>query len=176
MRVAIIDYGSGNLRSATKAFERAAREAGIAAEIELTDKAGFSIHYTLDNAGNRIQEDTKSSGGTLYRTLNRIYNTLGQLQTLADASSNPTDFTWDANGNPATLTDALSHQDQADYDPLDRLQRTLQDVGGIAAQTTFAYDALDNLTKGASGGAIQAANVALGLPEGAGLPVAGLYP
>ena len=38
MRVAIIDYGSGNLRSATKAFERAAREAGIAAEIELTDE------------------------------------------------------------------------------------------------------------------------------------------
>ena len=39
MRVAIIDYGSGNLRSATKAFERAVREAGIAAEIDLTDKA-----------------------------------------------------------------------------------------------------------------------------------------
>lgn len=38
MRVAIIDYGSGNLRSATKAFERAAREAGIATEIDLTDK------------------------------------------------------------------------------------------------------------------------------------------
>ncbi len=37
MRVAIIDYGSGNLRSATKAFERAAREAGIDAEIDLTD-------------------------------------------------------------------------------------------------------------------------------------------
>jgi glutamine amidotransferase len=36
MRVAIIDYGSGNLRSATKAFERAAREAGITAEIDLT--------------------------------------------------------------------------------------------------------------------------------------------
>ncbi|GAC1045000.1 imidazole glycerol phosphate synthase subunit HisH [Rhizobium sp. No.120] len=39
MRVAIIDYGSGNLRSATKAFERAAREAGIDAEIDLTDDA-----------------------------------------------------------------------------------------------------------------------------------------
>ncbi|WP_283195825.1 imidazole glycerol phosphate synthase subunit HisH [Rhizobium sp. AN80A] len=39
MRVAIIDYGSGNLRSATKAFERAAREAGIEAAIDLTDKA-----------------------------------------------------------------------------------------------------------------------------------------
>ena len=40
MRVAIIDYGSGNLRSATKAFERAAREAGIAAEIDLTADPG----------------------------------------------------------------------------------------------------------------------------------------
>jgi glutamine amidotransferase len=39
MRVAIIDYGSGNLRSAVNAFERAAREAGVKAEIELTDRA-----------------------------------------------------------------------------------------------------------------------------------------
>ena len=39
MRVAIIDYGSGNLRSATKAFERAARENGIDAEIDLTADA-----------------------------------------------------------------------------------------------------------------------------------------
>ncbi|MBP1851810.1 imidazole glycerol phosphate synthase subunit HisH [Rhizobium halophytocola] len=38
MRVAIIDYGSGNLKSATKAFERAAREAGIDATIDLTDR------------------------------------------------------------------------------------------------------------------------------------------
>ncbi|MEO1989964.1 MAG: imidazole glycerol phosphate synthase subunit HisH [Martelella sp.] len=37
--VAIIDYGSGNLRSATKAFERAARESCANAEIVLTDKA-----------------------------------------------------------------------------------------------------------------------------------------
>lgn len=39
MRVAIIDYGSGNLRSAAKAFERAAAEAGISAQIELTADA-----------------------------------------------------------------------------------------------------------------------------------------
>ncbi|MGQ2907746.1 MAG: imidazole glycerol phosphate synthase subunit HisH [Aliihoeflea sp.] len=39
MRVAIIDYGSGNLRSATKAFERAGREGGTNAQIELTDDA-----------------------------------------------------------------------------------------------------------------------------------------
>jgi glutamine amidotransferase len=39
MRVAIIDYGSGNLRSATKAFERASRESGVYAEIDLTADA-----------------------------------------------------------------------------------------------------------------------------------------
>jgi glutamine amidotransferase len=36
MRVAIIDYGSGNLHSAAKAFERAARDNGIAADVLVT--------------------------------------------------------------------------------------------------------------------------------------------
>jgi N-acetyl-gamma-glutamyl-phosphate reductase len=36
--------------------------------------------------------------------------------------------------------------------------------------------AIDNLVKGGSGQAIQAANVALRLPESAGLPLAGLSP
>ena len=39
MKIAIIDYGSGNLHSAGKAFERAAREAGLSAEINVTAKA-----------------------------------------------------------------------------------------------------------------------------------------
>lgn len=36
VNVAIIDYGSGNLHSARKAFERAAREAGVSDEIKVT--------------------------------------------------------------------------------------------------------------------------------------------
>jgi glutamine amidotransferase len=38
MRVAIVDYGSGNLRSAAKAFERMAAEHGISARIEVTNE------------------------------------------------------------------------------------------------------------------------------------------
>jgi glutamine amidotransferase len=38
MHVAIIDYGSGNLHSAAKAFERAAREQGSALAIKVTSK------------------------------------------------------------------------------------------------------------------------------------------
>src|SRR5258708_35183140 len=39
MATVLIDYGSGNLRSAAKAFERAAREAGIDTEVLVTSDA-----------------------------------------------------------------------------------------------------------------------------------------
>jgi N-acetyl-gamma-glutamyl-phosphate reductase len=42
--------------------------------------------------------------------------------------------------------------------------------------TVIALCAIDNLTKGASGGALQAANVALGLDESAGLSTVGIAP
>lgn len=114
---------------------------------DISDNAGNTIHYVLDNAGNRIAEETKDAGGALKRTLSRIYNQLGQLATQADAQAHPTDFTYDANGNANTVTDALGRVTDHDHDPLNRLARTLQDVGGIAAETRFQYDALDNLTK-----------------------------
>jgi len=44
MKVAIIDYGSGNLRSAQKAFERAARDNDIAARIDLVREADEVRH------------------------------------------------------------------------------------------------------------------------------------
>jgi YD repeat-containing protein len=83
----------------------------------------------------------------LVRTLSRIYNQLGQLATQADAQANPTDFGYDANGNTKTVTDALGRVTQNDYDPLNRLTRTLQDVNGLQVETTFQYDALDNLVQ-----------------------------
>lgn len=113
----------------------------------IADNAGNRIEYLLDNAGNRIREDTKDAGGQLKRALSRIYNQLGQLKTHADAQANPTDFAYDAIGNVDTVTDALGRVTDNNYDPLNRLARTLQDVGGIAAETKFQYDALDNLTK-----------------------------
>ncbi len=42
--------------------------------------------------------------------------------------------------------------------------------------TVLAIAAIDNLTKGASGAAVQCANLLLGLPETTGLPIAGVYP
>jgi glutamine amidotransferase len=39
MAIAVIDYGSGNLRSAAKALERAAAERGVSQEIIVTPDA-----------------------------------------------------------------------------------------------------------------------------------------
>ncbi len=54
MRVAVIDYGSGNLRSASKALERAAAEAGLAASVAVTadpDQVGGADRIVLPGVG-----------------------------------------------------------------------------------------------------------------------------
>ncbi len=54
MTVAIIDYGSGNLHSAQKAFERAAREAGMTRTINVTsrpDEVLAAEHVVLPGVG-----------------------------------------------------------------------------------------------------------------------------
>ncbi len=54
MTVAIIDYGSGNLRSAAKAFERAARETGFSNDVIVTDdpeKVRNASHIVLPGVG-----------------------------------------------------------------------------------------------------------------------------
>ena len=114
---------------------------------DIADNTSNTIHYTLDNAGNRLKEDTLDSDGTLRRTLARIYNTLGQLTTLKDAGNHATAFAYDANGNMEAVTDALQRVTQQSYDPLNRLARTLQDVGGVAAEIRSSYDALDQVTQ-----------------------------
>jgi RHS repeat-associated protein len=114
---------------------------------DVADSAGNSIHYTLDNAGNRLKEDTLDDTGTLRRTLSRIYNTLGQLTTTKDAGGHATGFTYDADGNPLSVTDALQRVTTKQYDPLGRLARTLQDVGGINAEIRSTYNALDQVAQ-----------------------------
>lgn len=114
---------------------------------DIADSAGNTIHYALDNAGNRLKEDTLDTGGTLRRTLARTFNTLGQLTALKDAGNHATGFAYDANGNPQTVTDALQRVTSQHYDPLNRLAQTLQDVGGVAAEIRSQYNALDQVTQ-----------------------------
>jgi RHS repeat-associated protein len=115
----------------------------------IEDGLGNSIEYSLDAAGNIYQEDSRDSGNTLRRTMNRLFDDFGQLETLADADANATDFTYDAAGNLDTATDALGRITDNDYDALGRLRKTIANTagsGGERAVSEFAYDALDRLT------------------------------
>jgi len=114
---------------------------------DITDGEGNKLHYTLDNAGNRTKEETLGTTGTVLRTLSRVYNQLGQLQTHKDAFDHGTGYAYDANGNTDTVTDALSRVTDNDYDPLNRLSKTIQNVGGLNVTTQFKYDAQDHLTE-----------------------------
>ncbi|WP_161786079.1 DUF6531 domain-containing protein [Lysobacter antibioticus] len=114
---------------------------------DVYDDANNRIHYTLDNAGNRIKEDTTGVDGSLKRTLSSIYDQLGQLATSKSADGFGTGYTYDTNGNADIATDALGRKTDNDYDPLNRLVKTLQDAGGINAKVEYGYDALDRITK-----------------------------
>ena len=114
---------------------------------DIEDSAGNSIHYVLDNAGNRLREDTADTAGSLRRTLSRIYNTLGQLTVLRDANNHDTGFAYDPEGNPEAVVDALQRGTTHQYDRLNRLARTLQDATGINAEIKNTYNALDQVTQ-----------------------------
>lgn len=81
---------------------------------------------------------------------------------------------------------ATAYADEPFVVAIDGSPSTKSTLGSNVAHVTARYDertgyvialcALDNLTKGASGGALQSANVALGLPETAGLPLVAVGP
>jgi N-acetyl-gamma-glutamyl-phosphate reductase len=93
----------------------------------------------------------------------------------------------------ATVTDVVAAY-RTDYDPepfvhllpADHWPQTQAVLGANAVHVQVTVDAaagrvvavaaLDNLTKGTAGGAVQCMNLALGLPEGAGLSTAGVAP
>ncbi len=122
-------------------YDAAHRLTGIA------DNLGNRIDYTLDAAGNRTAEATKDAAGVLKRSLTRVYDQLGRLSQSIDALGAITLQTYDANGNADLGTDALGRSTDQDVDPLNRLKKSLRDVGGVAANTAYAYDAQDNLTE-----------------------------
>ena len=86
------------------------------------------------------------------------------------------------------ILDALhdAYRDETFVVVSEAVPSTKATLGSNAVHITARYDertnhvivisALDNLCKGASGGALQAANVALGLPEESGLSRIGVYP
>jgi RHS repeat-associated protein len=115
--------------------------------ISVTDALGNRIDYTLDPAGNRTAETTFDPQGAVKRQLSRVYNQLGQLREQRDAQLRAYVSEYDANGNSTASTDPLNVRSTQSFDPLNRLQQSLQDVGGLNVSTGYQYDAQDRLTR-----------------------------
>ena len=72
------NYTGVTLTADSSAFVTVQRE--VMSNIWVTDQAGNSVTYTLDNAGNRVKEDVKDPAGTLGRTITRVFDALGRVQ------------------------------------------------------------------------------------------------
>ena len=139
----------------------------------ITDAAGNILSYTLDSAGNRVNEHRSDTTSDMSWNISREYDMLNRLIYEFDAISRPTlrmeydDAAtgvrngYDANGNPRRTIDVRGTQTDHQYDALNRLVRTLHDFGGNSAganaQTRYDYDARGHLV-----GVLDADNVATG--------------
>ncbi|HEY1137062.1 MAG TPA: RHS repeat-associated core domain-containing protein [Xanthomonadaceae bacterium] len=115
----------------------------------IADPSGNTITYHLNAVGQREREDTHDASGNLARTLSRVYNDLGQLESLVDADNHATGFEYDNEGRPTKTKDALLRETHREYDKLGRLVRVLQNATHAteSAQTTYVFDALDRVTE-----------------------------
>ncbi len=125
--------------------------------LTITDSLGRSERFQYDAAG-RLTKRTDRGGVELGWT----YDSTGRIRTATQggpADPVTTTMTWDALGNPRTITSPLGGVTEMVYDPAGRLTRTVDPVGNVsritydaagrvATQTppdgntiTFAYDA-----------------------------------
>jgi N-acetyl-gamma-glutamyl-phosphate reductase len=105
---------------------------------------------------------------------------------LATCYARPNPSAGDIDSSTAQAAMADFYRDETFVVVSDRSPSTKATLGSNAVHLTARVDprtgwiigigALDNLMKGASGMAIQCANLAVGLPEDTGLAVAGMYP
>jgi RHS repeat-associated protein len=113
---------------------------------QISDGAGNSIQYTLDNMGNRTAEKTYDPSNILHRTHTRAFNTLNELYqdiNAANTSAVTTTYGYDSNGNQTSIAAPLSRNTTNHYDALNRLTQITDPNSG---NTYFGYDAEDDLT------------------------------
>lgn len=141
--------------------------------IKITDRLNNSVDYCpggvgspncLDSAGARKVEQTKDQSNTLKRSLSRVYNQLGELTRVLNATSLPTERSdgintslngvtivdgYDPNGRRVLVDDGLGTRTNQNFDALSRLKSLIQNYGGLDAShdatTQYFYDTRDNL-------------------------------
>jgi RHS repeat-associated protein len=114
--------------------------------VHFEDSLGNRHGNVLDLYGNPTSQNSYDSYGTLLRTQQSVYNSLGQLWKTLTASGSETEsttFGYDAAGNLRTVSAPLSRNSTSTFDELGRLKAFLDPANG---NTQIAYDAMDNVS------------------------------
>lgn len=123
--------------------------------VEIVDGEGNRLHYTLDAAGNRIEEETFDATGSLRRKVSRTFNGLSQLMSVLDGMGRTilafdTAHGYDALGHATESADASGIRRKLGYDGLGRLVNTLENYSGSDeatrdTQIATSYDSEDHV-------------------------------
>ena len=103
---------------------------------------GAHIDYKYDAMNNLLAQDVYRVDGTRARGVIQTFDALGRLLTRTLGLSRTTRFSYDANGNPVTVTAPIGATATHAFDPLDRL---VSRVAPEAGTVTEAHDAQDNV-------------------------------
>jgi RHS repeat-associated protein len=104
---------------------------------------GESISYNPDAAGNIIQQNNRSSTGTIAKTQRQVFDGLSRLLQAIGAAGQTSTYGYDNNGNRVTIIDGLNSYTARAFDPLNRLVSIIDPLNNA---TGLGYDAQDNNT------------------------------
>ena len=108
--------------------------------IGVTDLLRQTIAYTLDAAGNRTRTNVADSGGTVRRQHTSSFDALARVVSDTGGAAQKTQYAYDDNSNPLTITDPLSHVRSQGFDDLNRLTQITDSAHG---NTSASFDLLD---------------------------------
>ncbi|MFA4842824.1 MAG: RHS repeat-associated core domain-containing protein [Candidatus Omnitrophota bacterium] len=112
---------------------------------QTTSPAPFNYltKYSYDQNGNLTKlERQADAGATIWQTTEYTYTILDQLQTIKDNLNNITTFTYDKNGNKASVKDAEDNTTSYTYDERNLLWKV---TDALNKTTEYSYDKNSNL-------------------------------
>ncbi|MEM7304498.1 MAG: RHS repeat-associated core domain-containing protein [Pseudomonadota bacterium] len=108
----------------------------------ISDSLGNYIYYTLDNLGNKIEDQVFDADDSLMRIQTRTFDQLSRLIQMIGGENQVSVYGYDGNGNQVSVLDPQNRISTFAYDALNRL---ISQTDSDFNNTEYHYDDRDNL-------------------------------
>jgi RHS repeat-associated protein len=133
-------YGTEDAATLTLGYDMARRLTRV------MDGLGNYVEFKLDTQGNREEENVHDNTGTLRKSLRQTFDVYSHLDTTYRANESM-DYDYAPNGVILRKTTGRGHVTVFDYDGLNRLVASTQDLGSLNARALYDYDAGGRLAR-----------------------------